>query len=164
EEVKQLGGDGVITPTVRTHEQTGIGIYWAYDGTPSLCAPPRLYNQVATQIADQTALNGGELARLLALVNTAMADAGIAIWESKFYMDFGRRLRGIGEADAGRGRTNKGDGNPATAGDPYLSPLGAPARNLNGPNFTPPFPAYPSGHAGFGGALFQILRKFFRRD
>ncbi len=44
EEVKQLGGDGIVTPTVRAGEQTGIGIYWAYDGMPSLCAPPRLYN------------------------------------------------------------------------------------------------------------------------
>ena len=33
-----------------------------------------------------------------------------------------------------------------------------------GPNFTPPFPAYPSGHAGFGGALFQILRRFYGTD
>jgi hypothetical protein len=90
EEVKQLGGDGIVTPTVRTGEQTGIGIYWAYDGTPSLCAPPRLYNQVATQIADQMALNTIELVRLLALVNTAMADAGIAIWESKYYYNFWR--------------------------------------------------------------------------
>ena len=47
DEVKVLGGDGVVTPTVRTAEQTQIGIYWAYDGTPSLCAPPRLYNQIA---------------------------------------------------------------------------------------------------------------------
>ena len=31
-------------------------------------------------------------------------------------------------------------------------------------NFTPPFPAYPSGHAGFGGALFQTLRRFYRAD
>jgi hypothetical protein len=43
-------------------------------------------------------------------------------------------------------------------------PLGAPASNLTGPNFTPPFPAYPSGHAGFGGALFQVLRRFYLRD
>ena len=43
-------------------------------------------------------------------------------------------------------------------------PLGAPASNLNGPNFTPPFPAYPSGHAGFGGALFQTLRNFYGTD
>jgi hypothetical protein len=51
EEVKRLGGDGVTTPTERTDDQTLIGIYWAYDGTPSLCAPPRLYNQIAVQIA-----------------------------------------------------------------------------------------------------------------
>ena len=43
-------------------------------------------------------------------------------------------------------------------------PLGAPASNLAGPNFTPPFPAYPSGHAGFGGALFQTLRTFYGTD
>ena len=57
DEVKQLGGDGIVTPTVRTEEQTDIGIYWAYDGTPSLCAPPRLYNQIAVQIADQMGSN-----------------------------------------------------------------------------------------------------------
>ena len=49
------------------------------------------------------------------------------------------------------------------AADQHL-PLGAPASNLNGPNFTPPFPAYPSGHATFGGALFQTLRTFYGTD
>ena len=39
-EVKRLGGDGAGTPTERTPDQTQAGIYWAYDGTPSLCAPP----------------------------------------------------------------------------------------------------------------------------
>src|SRR5436190_12920969 len=43
-------------------------------------------------------------------------------------------------------------------------PLGAPASNLQGPNFTPPFPAYPSGHAGFGAALFETLRRFYGTD
>jgi hypothetical protein len=33
-----------------------------------------------------------------------------------------------------------------------------------GPNFTPPFPAYPSGHATFGAALFQTLRRFYGSD
>jgi hypothetical protein len=163
-EAKELGGDGMVTPTVRTDEQTSVGTFWAYDGTPSLCAPPRMYNQLTTQVADQMALNGVELARLLALVNVAMADAAIAIWESKYNYDFWRPVIGIREADAGTGPTGKGDGNPATLGDPTYSPLGAPASNLNGPNFTPPFPAYPSGHAGFGGALFQTLRKFYGRD
>ena len=39
-EVKNLGG---ATGSQRTEEQTFIGIFWAYDGTPSLCAPPRFF-------------------------------------------------------------------------------------------------------------------------
>jgi len=117
-------------------------------------------------IADQqgTSSNVLELARLLALVNVSMADTGIAIWESKYHYQFWRPITGIRESDAGTGPTGAGDGNAATAGDPNFTPLGAPASNLNGPNFTPPFPAYPSGHAGFGGALFQTLRNYYQTD
>ena len=164
DEVKRLGGDGSVTPTVRTEDQTIAGIYWAYDGTPSLCAPPRLYNQIAVTIADRMGSDTVGLARLLALANVAMVDAGIAIWESKYYYQFWRPVTGIREADPGTGPTGAGDGNPATVGDPTFMPLGAPASNLAGPNFTPPFPAYPSGHAGFGGALFQTLRTFYGTD
>ena len=163
-EVRQVGGDGITTATTRTAEQTEIGIFWAYDGTPSLCAPPRLYNQVAVTIARKYDLHVTQLARLLALVNTAMADAAIACWESKYYYNFWRPITGIREADPGTGPTGLGDGNADTIGDPTFTPLGAPASNLGGPNFTPPFPAYPSGHAGFGGALFQTLRRFFGTD
>jgi hypothetical protein len=157
DEVKSLGGDGEPggTATDRTAEQTQIGIYWAYDGTPSLCAPPRLYNQLVTEISKRSN-NVLKLARLYALANVAMADAGIAIWESKFHYKVWRPITGIREGDR--------DGNPATIPDPDFVPLGAPASNLTGPNFTPPFPAYPSGHAGFGGALFQILRNFYGTD
>lgn len=163
-EVKRLGGDGVTTTTERTEEQTFIGTFWAYDGTPSLCAPPRLYNQITVTIADQTNLNPTHLARLLVLVNVAMADTGIAVWDSKYYWDFWRPVTGIRESDVGTGPSGAGDGNPQTVGDPAFHPLGAPASNLTGPNFTPPFPAYPSGHAGFGGALFQTLRRFYNSD
>jgi hypothetical protein len=165
-EVKLLGGDGVATPTARTAEQTEIGIFWAYDGTPSLCAPPRLYNQITMKIAEQkgTTKNPLELARLLALVNVSMADAGIASWESKFFYQFWRPVTGIRESDPGTGPSGAGDGNSATSGDPTFHPMGAPASNLTGPNFTPPFPAYPSGHATFGGALFQTLRRYYHTD
>lgn len=164
EEVKRLGGDAITTPTERTAEQTEIGIYWAYDGTPSLCAPPRLYNQIAVQIADQMRSDAVETARLLALVNTALADAGVASWESKYFYQFWRPITGIRESDFGTGPSGLGDGNSATFGDVNFKPLGAPASNLTGPNFTPPFPAYPSGHAVFGGALFQTLRNFYKTD
>jgi hypothetical protein len=164
EEVKRLGGDGVITPTERTQEQTMIGIYWAYDGTPKLSTPPRLYNQLAVQIAMQLGSKTHEVARLLALVNMGMADAAIASWESKYHYEFWRPITAIREADPGTGPRGAGDGNPLTLGDPHFCPLGAPASNLQGPNFTPPFPAYPSGHAAFGGAVFEILRRFYGTD
>jgi hypothetical protein len=164
-EVKALGGDGVTTPTDRSAEQTEIGIFWAYDGVPNLCAPPRLYNQIAMQLAQERGVDMVETARLLALINVAMADAAIAIWESKYFYKFWRPVTGIREADPGTGPSLIGDSNPLTSGDINFSPLGAPASNSdNGINFTPPFPAYPSGHAGFGGAIFQIMRKFFGTD
>jgi hypothetical protein len=163
-EAKNYGGDGLTTPTLRTPEQTFIGIFWAYDGTPSLCAPPRLYNQITVHIAAQMHLGVVELARLLVLANTAMADAAMSVWESKYYYDFWRPITAIRESDPGTGPTGAGDGNPATIGDVNFMPLGAPASNLVGPNFTPPFPSYPSGHGGFGGALFETLRRFFGTD
>ena len=155
-EVARLGGDGITTPTERTDEQTSIGIYWAYDGTPSLCAPPRLYNQIVGQLADEQGLDIVEMARLLAIVNVAMADAGIAAWDSKYYYKFWRPVTAI--------RAGDDDGNAETLGDATYSPLGAPASNNAGPNFTPPFPAYPSGHATFGGAVFETLRGVFGTD
>ncbi|HST31879.1 MAG TPA: hypothetical protein VLK27_13695 [Chthoniobacterales bacterium] len=163
-EVMSVGGDGIHTPSARTPDQSFAAIFWAYDGTPSLCAPPRLYNQITIHLADQMHLNTIELARLLALVNTAMADTGIAVWESKFFYDFWRPITGIRESDPGTGPTGLGDGNPNTPGDPTFVPLSAPASNLSGPNFTPPFPTYPSGHGGFGGAVFQTMRRFFGSD
>ena len=163
-EAKRLGGDGIITPTERTAEQTQIGTFWAYDGTPSLCAPPRLYNQIATHIADQMNTPLLEQARLLALANVAMSDAGSSAWDSKYAYQFWRPVTGVREADPGTGPTSAGDGNLDTIGDATFSPLGAPASNLTGPNFTPPFPAYPSGHATFGAALFQTLRRFYGSD
>jgi PAP2 superfamily len=163
-EAMSVGGDGVHTPTTRTAEQSFIGIFWAYDGTPSLCAPPRLYNQITVHIADQMHLDTAQLARLLALANTAMADAAMSIWESKYFYDFWRPVTGIRESDPGTGPTMLGDGNANTAGDINFTPMAAPASNLTGPNFTPPFPSYPSGHGGFGGALFQTMRRFYGTD
>ena len=155
-EVKILGGDGITTPTERTAEETETGFYWAYDGTPSLCAPPRLYNQLVMQLAEAEGLDLVETSRLLAIANVAMADAAIASWESKYFYKFERPVTAIRAGDA--------DGNDATEADPTYSPLGAPSSNSNAPNFTPPFPSYPSGHATFGGAVFQTLRQVFGTD
>jgi len=163
-EVKTVGGDNVSTLAVRTPDQTVAAVYWGYDGTPGLGTPPRMYNQIVVEIASQMGSDAIELARILALVNVALADAAIACWESKYVYQFWRPIAGIRESDPGSGPTGAGDGNLLTLGDPNFTPLGAPASNLSGPNFTPPFPSYPSGHATFGGALFQMLRDVYGTD
>ena len=46
--------------------------------------------------------------------------------------------------------------------DPGWLPLGAQSmNNVARKNFSPNFPAYPSGHATFGAAAFQPLRCFY---
>ena len=48
---------------------------------------------------------------VLAAINAAMADAGIASWYWKYVYDFWRPVVAIREADAGFGPTGLGDGN-----------------------------------------------------
>jgi PAP2 superfamily len=158
EEVKTLGGDGVTTPTTRTVEQTQIGKYWGYDGRPEIGTPPRLYNQIVRHIAAQEGNSEAENARLFALVNISMADAGITSWNTKYDDSFWRPILGIRYGDL--------DGNVDTAKDAEWRPLGAPASNPRpgDSNFTPNFPAYTSGHATFGAAAFQTLTRFYGTD
>ncbi len=158
DEVFALGGDGITSPTTRTEEQTHIGIYWGYDGRPGLGTPPRLYNQIAQTIAIQQNNSVADNARLFALLNIAQADAGLTAWNNKYDDDLWRPVMGI--------RHSAADGNPATVGEPDWVPLGAPASNPRPgeSNFTPPFPAYTSGHATFGAAVFQTLTRFYGRD
>lgn len=150
-----LGGDPAnATPTIRTPAQTEAGIFWTYDGTPNLCAPPRLYNQLARTVIFQQGMRSPvDAARFLALLNTAMADAGITAWNAKWHYQFWRPVTAI--------RYRGDQGNPYLHAIPTWYPLGAQATNTHGPNFTPPFPAYPSGHATFGGAVFETLRTLY---
>ncbi len=145
-DAKKYGGDGVTTKTSRTAEETQIGIFWGYDGAPKIGTPPRLYNMVTLTIAKNEGLDNqpAELSRVLALVNTSMADAAMACWDSKYFYTRWRPDNGIRATD-----------------DPSWMALGAMESNTTSPDFTPPFPAYPSGHACFGGALFQTMRDLF---
>lgn len=168
-EVKSLGSINSLTRTV---DQTNVGLFWGYDGSPGLGVPPRLYNQIAQHLATQQGNGEIENARMFALINASMMDGGVAAWKAKYDNNFWRPVTGVREADVGTGPTGLGDGNPDTIGDPSWTPLGAPASNPqlsahpeNPPtDFTPPFPAYTSGHATFGGALFQTMANFFGTD
>ena len=106
-------------------------------------------------MAIQESNTEAENARLFALANLAMADAAITAWQAKYDEAFWRPILGIRRGDQ--------DGNLNTRGDPNWRPLGAPASNpFPGQiNFTPNFPAYTSGHATIGAAMFQTLERFY---
>ncbi|XSC43904.1 vanadium-dependent haloperoxidase [Bradyrhizobium sp. RDT10] len=145
------------TAGMRTLEQEIIGIAWGYDGPQELGTPPRLYLQVVLAALDaiEARMPGkltlpDELA-IVAGVGIAMADAGIDAWHYKYKAThmMWRPVLGIQRAVAGNG----------TAVPGWL-PLGRPDTNGKGVGLTPNFPAYPSGHATFGAAAFQLLRLF----
>jgi hypothetical protein len=153
----------------RTVDQTLIGIFWAYDGVAEIGTPPRLYNQIVRRIAEtrrpgnsNTPNTEAENARLFAFVNVAMADAGILAWDEKYRHDFWRPVVGIREHDKSMGPAAlNADNDISNDCDASWLPLGSPRTNRIGKNFTPPFPAYPSGHATFGAAAFHITRLFY---
>jgi hypothetical protein len=163
EQVKALGA---VNSTVRTDNETDIGFFWGYDAQPGLCAPVRFYNQIAEAVAVQMHNSVVQNARLFALIDFAEADAAITCWNDKYRYDFWRPITAIRENDPGTGPSGLGSGNPFLVGqgDPTWQPLGAPADNGNGTNFTPPFPSYTSGHATIGAATFKVMEDFYQTD
>ena len=147
-EVKSFGSR---TSNVRTEDQTEIGNFWGYDGTPKMGVPPRLYNQIVRVISIQQNNTLEQNARLFAMINYALADAGIAAWDTKYFYNFWRPIVAIRQ------------GTNTIPADPYWEPLGSPADG-RGVNFTPGFPSYVSGHSTFGSAVFQVLRQFYGTD
>lgn len=145
----------------RTNDETVIGVYWGYDGAKQLGTPPRLYNQIIRKVAIAKNNTIAQNARLFALVNVAMGDAGILAWEQKYVHNLWRPVVGIREHDVSLGLDTTPSGNPNNHADIGWLPLGAPKSNEITKNFTPPFPAYPSGHATFGAAAFQVARLFY---
>ena len=156
EKVVAKGGSNWM-PGTRTLPEEITGIAWGYDGPMELGTPPRLYLQVVLTVLDAIeAKNPGSLSpedelAILAGIGIAMADAGIDAWHYKYaptHMMW-RPVVGIRNAVNGNG-----------VADPDWEPLGRPDTNGTGYSLTPNFPAYPSGHATFGAAAFQLLRLF----
>jgi Vanadium chloroperoxidase N-terminal domain/PAP2 superfamily len=164
-EVLEKGGAASQKATTRSTMESIIGYYWAYDGVRGLGTPPRLYNQIIRLIAANMNNTVADNARLFALANVAMGDAGIHAWHYKFKFDLWRPVIGIREYDSNFGPDAVGGQAINPLCDPFWRPLGAPKTNDTAPgarSFTPPFPAYPSGHATFGAAAFEAVRQFYK--
>lgn len=140
--VRDLGG---TVSALRTPDQEQIAEFWN-DFPGNTAAPPGKWNLIAGILADQQGNTLIENTRMFALLNLAMADAGIVCWDTKFTYDLWRPEDAIHLADQ--------DGNPATTADPGWVPLWS----------SPNFPEYTSGHSTFSGAAAETLRQFFGTD
>lgn len=145
DEVKRLGRRD---SSERTTEQTEIAWFWAMD-RPGTCHPPGHLLLITQEVCEQQNVKFADKARLYALVSVAMADTAIAVWDRKFGtgIDLWRPVTAIKNADL--------DNNAMTEKDETWEPL---------LEFSPPFPAYPSGHAAFGAAHAAVMARFFGRD
>ena len=167
------GRDNIAQRNAVFQHHALVGLFWGYDGSNKLGTPPRLYNQVVVTTNDFKNLPHPDQVNVLAAINAAMADAGIAAWYWKYVYDFWRPVAAIREAETGFGPSGTGDGNilRKQKGDPFWKPLGAPRSNpipplkagADGDNFTPNFPAYPSGHATFGTACFETFAALIKK-
>jgi hypothetical protein len=136
-EVKTVGS---ATSTVRTPEQTLTAAFWQSD------TPAAMWNRVADDLIEQRGGSVLHSARILALMNLALADATIAIWNAKNNYDRWRPITAIAQAAL--------DGNPATGADPAWTPLLT----------TPAFQEYPAAHPGVSNASATVLASFFGED
>jgi PAP2 superfamily len=133
-ETKSMGS---ISSSVRSADQTLAAQFWAAS-TASY-----YWDTVAVSLGAERHNTLSENARLLALLNVAMADAAIACWEAKYHYVFWRPVTAIPLADT--------DGNSDTIADPAWTPL----------LVTPNHPEYPSGHSTVSGAAAAVLADYF---
>lgn len=117
-----------------TPEQRRIALFWA-DGAGTE-TPPGHWNRIALDLLEDARLPQKKAARMLALLNTAQADAFIACWDAKFTYWSERPIQAIRRTI-----------------DPSWTPL-IP---------TPPFPSYLSGHSTTSGAASTVLAALFPR-
>ena len=135
-EVKLIGA---AQSTERSDEQTQIARFWAE-------AMATMWNRIARTVAEQRGLGLWESARLLGVLNFAVADATISVYAAKYVYNFWRPLTAIRNADV--------DGNPDTDADPDWTSL------LTASNH----PEYPSAHRYQAAAAAQVLAATFGDD
>ena len=141
DEVRRVGRCDAHVTGDRTAEQSGIARYWPGGGAN--------WNATARVILAQQPYAGIDMwrrAQLFALLNIAMADANVAVFDTKYHYRFWRPVTAI--------RAGNTDGNAATEHDgDWLSYLA-----------TPPYPDFTCGLTTGTGAAVEVLRRWFRTD
>jgi FtsP/CotA-like multicopper oxidase with cupredoxin domain/membrane-associated phospholipid phosphatase len=144
DEFNEVKAIGALVSTNRTLAQTAAVQFWT--DMPGTVTTVGRWNQIARYTAAQQTNSVSENARLFALLNIGLADAGITAWDSKYFYNRWRPITAIHEAAT--------DGNGYTSADTnWVSMLTTPA-----------FPAYVSAHSTFSAAAAGILTGFYGTD
>jgi membrane-associated phospholipid phosphatase len=119
-----------------TPQEMRIAKFW--EGGVGSPLPPGVWNEVALAYVRRDRLDTAESARVFALLNIAMADTGVAVWDTKYAYWSARpesAIRSLGLAPGWR---------------PFLA--------------TPAFPSYVSAHSAYSGAASEVLAAVFPKD
>jgi hypothetical protein len=136
-ELKRVGG---VASTHRPPDRADVARFYA------IVLATATWNPVARQVSAAQGRSLSTNARAFALLNMAIADALIAVMDTKYQYTFWRPETAIRAGDT--------DGNPWTRPDPGFAPFVA----------TPCHPSYPSAHASLGHAARAVLERVFGRD
>ena len=137
-EVKRLGSTDAEAKGDRTPDQSAIARFWPGGGAN--------WNAVTRVIVADRGLDMWQHARLFALLNMAVSDSNVAVFDTKYTHNFWRPVTAIREAAT--------DGNPVTDPDPSWVSYQP----------TPPYPEYACGLTNNSGAAVAVLRRYFRTD
>ena len=129
-DVADVRSVGAKDGSTRTDEQSEIARFWYENSTQG-------WNRIARNVTEARKLDLHENARLFALLNLALADGYIAVFDAKYHYGYWRPVTAIRESGA----------------SDWLSYLD-----------TPPIPDYPSGHTVEGAAAASVLAHFFGTD
>jgi len=133
-EVKEVGA---MESAARPQDRTDIARFYA------AFSPVSWANSAATQIAVARGSSLSENARAFALINMALSDAAVAVFDTKYFYTFWRPETAIHAGDT--------DGNLKTEPDPTFVPLIT----------APCFPSYPSAHGTLSGAAREVLERLY---
>lgn len=124
-------------------EDKWIAEYWSDDIFELTFEPAARLISIANQMVEEEQMKLDESVEFYAKMGMALSDVAVAVWHSKYTYNVERPITYIRRVM-----------------DPnWKTLLNNPLKSVSG--MTPEFPAYPSGHSGFGGAGAAILTHMF---
>ena len=125
---------GGTTSTARSNAEAEIALYWTDN-------PSAQYARAFNNLVQNYNLGTADSARMMAMLWTGFADAGIGCFNAKYRYGFWRPVTAI----------QAGGGDSDLTADPGWLPLGT----------TPGHPEYPAAHGCVTGAVSSLIADFF---